>query len=213
MDDKTDPHDSFWMPDHDPQGGPIDQRIINAAQRIWPQVVETSRRNLRDQHLAFQLLEMSVYAVSKAIKRRHGREPIEDLDAYLFLAFRRFLNRIKKKEEAIEAIEQEEVIEWNKLRLEGRSLSLFDKDLLVGQIIESMDLRTRDIYLMRVAGLNWSEIGQELGMSGNEAGVVYNQGLKRTKSKLLKGKSHEDSAPGGAKGAYEKDKGKGKTAS
>lgn len=186
MDDYDTPPVPFWMLDHDPHGRPIDQRFINAACRIWPRVYNTACRELRDSHQAYYLLEKSVCAASRAARQRGGDEYIKDVDRYLYLAFRRNLFREVKKENSIEIIYSEYLMEWSDNIDRWQYAQSLERGVLVGEVIGRMDTLTRNMFFLRVLGLSWDEIGHELGMTGNNACVQFNLGLKRTKKNLLK---------------------------
>jgi hypothetical protein len=85
----------LWIHNKDKKGRVIDQRVIDAAHRIWKYVVYLTQLELHETTRAQEILESAVDAVSNRM-RRHGNG-IRDTDSYLFWTFVRKLNRVLEK--------------------------------------------------------------------------------------------------------------------
>jgi hypothetical protein len=55
-----DPRKNFWINGRDREKSPIDLALLQAAEEIWPKVLQLVRDGLRDEHSAAELLEQVV---------------------------------------------------------------------------------------------------------------------------------------------------------
>jgi hypothetical protein len=46
--------------------------------------------------------------------------------------------------------------------------------------------RMRGIFLLRVKGYSWEDVGAFLGMKANYAAVAYNEGVERARQRILR---------------------------
>ena len=57
---------------------------------------------------------------------------------------------------------------------------------LITQLISFMDPRTKRIFLARVCGQSWADIGADLCTSVNGAQVMYNRGVRLVRERVHK---------------------------
>ena len=70
-----------------------------------------------------------------------------------------------------------------------------ERHLLIGQIMRYMDIRTRGMFVLRVKGFTWEQVGAFTGMKANHAAVAYNEGVEKARQRILR------STPGRSKPA------------
>src|SRR5690349_6081853 len=94
------PKGSFRISPVDRLGRSISPLVLNAAEQIGRHAIRHAENLLIDPAVAASLLEEAAAAVSRAIDRKkHGdQEPVRDLQAYLFRAFLRRVNKAKKRQ-------------------------------------------------------------------------------------------------------------------
>lgn len=180
---KSDP--PFWIHDRDKSGRAIESELIDAAQRTWKRVLSSTRREIHDRPRAGEILEGVVHSVSNAMRRNLVAQPIKDIDAYLFWAFSRRLNRISARErlikyvggiEDLEAIQKNRYADWAR-----RSQSELQLDQLMGCV----DERTRRLLVKRMSGYSWNNIARSLGITRNAAEVQFSRGIAKARRQIF----------------------------
>lgn len=97
-DEAGDKKNAFLSP-FDHRGQAITPQVLSAAEEIRRRAIRHAERVSIDPAVAANLLEEAAAAVSRALSTRHGSEAaIKNLEAYLFRAFLRRLNRRKKRD-------------------------------------------------------------------------------------------------------------------
>jgi len=91
----------------DRRGRPISTPVLSAAEEISRRAILHAERLLVDPALAATLLEEAAATVSRALTAKNIYErPVQDLESYLFRAFLRRLNKLKKRQSLLaEAVE------------------------------------------------------------------------------------------------------------
>ncbi len=94
------PNRSFSVSPVDRLGRPISPVVLNAAEEIGRRAIEHAEKLLIDPAVAAGLLEEAAATVSRALasKRHCTQNDIRDLPSYLFRAFIRRVDRIRKKQ-------------------------------------------------------------------------------------------------------------------
>ena len=70
--------------------------------------------------------------------------------------------------------------------------------LLIKELMGYMDERTRHMFSLRMIGYSWDEIARILKNTANNAQVLFNQGLKKARSRVMKSKdTNSTSGKGG----------------
>jgi DNA-directed RNA polymerase specialized sigma24 family protein len=166
----------------DHRGQTITPQVLSAAEEISRRAIRHAERLSVDPAVAVNLLEEAAAAVSRALRFRSGNEtPVRDLEAYLFRAFLRCLNRTKKRDMRLaEAIASSG-------RISPQSLEpriTLDKKILLDEFLMHCDEATRDMLCRRVAGFSWKEIAIAYQVSSHAAESRFGQALQRVRRKL-----------------------------
>lgn len=184
------PDPPLWISGTDEQNRTVDQRVINAAHRIWKRVLNHVRREGHDVDEAAETMEKAVHSVSRAITRQSDRNSIRSMDAYLFWSFVRRFNRLLSSRRRIRYVESSELLESLQA---GRQdwVRALDNKLLMEEVLSHMDMKTRRMLVSRALGHSWAEIGRELGISAHNAEVQFGYGVRKVRQRLLKSKPSE----------------------
>jgi hypothetical protein len=184
---KNDP--PFWMSNTDRRGKPIPQVLLDAAQLIWPRVLFLTKRELKDTAWAAEILDKAVCVVSKIMYRKGPQERILDPESYLYWATARILYRAVERDKMIQVIDDLEPATVPKKGQYRDSLAGSRKKLLIKQVMKYMDTRTRRMFVLRVSGYSWAEVGKFSGITANNAAVQYNSGIERARQRILRYKT------------------------
>lgn len=164
----------------DHRGRPINSLVLNAAEEISRRAIQHAQKLLIDPAVAANLLEESAAAVSRALAGASGlQRPVRDLEAYLFRAFLRRLNRTKKRQLLAGSAE----FQANSQNSSDPRKS-FEMKILIDEFLRSCDPVTRDVFYRRVQGCSWSEIGWAYHISSHAAQSKFSQKLQRVRKKL-----------------------------
>jgi DNA-directed RNA polymerase specialized sigma24 family protein len=87
----------------DPRGRTIEPAVLDAAEEIGQRAVHYAEKLVGDPALATNLLEESAAAVSRVLRNQqaHNNIHVHDLRAYLFRAFIRRVNRLRRRQLAV----------------------------------------------------------------------------------------------------------------
>ncbi len=173
----------FWIRDRDDFGRPIDPDVLNAARRLWPDVLYLTGSKLNDCPRAAEVLEQAAFAVSRALRRR--AQPVRDINSYLFSACAHRLDRIAAKEGR-----EQPARDVNRMEsmaagaLETWAENLLDQ-LQLGQLLSCMDDGTRCLFSYRCQGFSWQATAEKTGYAnGHSAEVRFWKGVKAVRGRL-----------------------------
>lgn len=190
----------FWMSHKDRKGRPIPQVLLDAAQLVWPRVLWLTDRELKDTARAAEILEKAVCLVASIMRRKGPQERILNLESYLYWAAVRILNRTVEREKMIQFIDDLEPVVDPQTDSYRHRIGGTQKQLLIRQIMRYLDTRTRGMFLLRVKGCSWEQIGAFLGIKANNAAVTYNAGVERARQRILRDSPDKSKpATGGAR--------------
>lgn len=164
-------------------GRTIDPAVLAAAEEIGPRAVQYAERLLRDPALAANLLEESAATVSRAIKLKGdaGAVRVRNLQAYIFQAFVRRVNKARRKDLLLSNHSPSNTgVHGNPVDL-GEDIEL---KVFVGEFLAKCDSVTRDMFFRRMQGFSWKEIARAHGISTHAAESKFSQALRRTRKKL-----------------------------
>jgi DNA-directed RNA polymerase specialized sigma24 family protein len=182
-----------WL--RDESGASIEADLVDAAQRIWTRVLAYARHHQQDPARAADILEAVLFSLSRA-RMTNGKlcRPIRNLDNYLYLAFVRRLNRELAKEPHIESVGSlHDLDALSGIRTPPAS-PFIDDDLLIEELMGFMDERTRRMFSLRHMGYSWNEIAQIFKNTSNIAQVLFNQGVKKVRSHVMKWKDPKNTS-------------------
>lgn len=167
----------FHLSPVDRFGRAIDPAVREAAEEIGPRAIAFAEKQLTDPAVAANLLEECAAAVSRVLRTRRQAEPIRDLQAYLFRAFIRRINKLSRKTPALTnpgTVAQHDI----------QVSESFELRILIDEFLRSCDPVTRDMLYRRAQGFSWKEIGARHGISAHAAESRFSQALQRVRKKL-----------------------------
>lgn len=185
------PDPPFWIRETDDSGYPLEPSVLRAAQKMWKRILQLTESKLKDTTRAAEILEVTAHAVSNRL-RQPDHPPVQDLDAYLYRACVNKIGEIARdeaRERGGHDLSQLELLAA--ANPDGWQERLFS-ELLVGQLLSYMDLRTRMLFMHRSSGRSWQETATLTGYAdGHSAEVQFWKGLKAARERLRKGESPE----------------------
>jgi DNA-directed RNA polymerase specialized sigma24 family protein len=163
----------------DPRGRTIEPAVLDAAEEIGQRAVLYAEKLVGDPALATNLLEESAAAVSRVLRSQqvHDNIQVHDLRAYLFRAFIRRVNRLRRRQLA--------VADRPPTHPSSGFVSVdLESQILVSEFLTRCDLVTRDMFYRRSQGFSWKEIGKVYGISAHAAESRFSQTLQRVRRRL-----------------------------
>ncbi|HWY70317.1 MAG TPA: sigma-70 family RNA polymerase sigma factor [Terriglobales bacterium] len=160
-------------------GRAIDPVVLDAAVQIGPRAMAHAEKLLADPAIAANLLEECAAAVSRVLQkpRPDTDHPIRDLQAYLFRAFLRRVNRTKRRMPSL-------ANPTNTSEADFGAAQNFEEKILVDELLTRCDPVTRDMFIRRNQGFSWKEIGEIYSISAHAAESRFSQALQRVRRKL-----------------------------
>jgi len=178
---------SVWVWQRDESGTTIETELVDAARRNWARVLAYAQRHQQDSSRAADILEAVLLSLSRA-KRAHAKlgSSIRNLDNYLYSAFVRRLNRQLAKQPHIETVGSlQDLDALTGIGTPGAS-PLIEDELLIKELMGYMNERTRRMFSLRMSGYSWKEIARRLRTTVNNAQVLFNYGLGKARSRIMK---------------------------
>ncbi len=140
----------FWIfPDSPATGRRRSRTLVAAAEKVWPYVVQNCESILRDRPAAGEIMERSLLA----LERRRASTEISDISAFLA---RTSIREIRHEYQ-------------RRIRESGVGLvfempsssdpSSHDRHILASQVLALVREDMLDLFLRRLAGLSWADIG------------------------------------------------------
>jgi DNA-directed RNA polymerase specialized sigma24 family protein len=165
----------------DPRGLAITRAVLSAAEKISRRAIWHAERTSIDPAVAANLLEEAAAAVSRALRARRGDEsPVRNLEAYLFRAFLRRLNKTKKRQLRID----EAIGSLGSTSKTCDPRSAVEMKILLDEFLMKCDPEMRDVLYRRIAGSSWKEIGWAYQISSHAAESKFSQAFRKVKKKL-----------------------------
>jgi DNA-directed RNA polymerase specialized sigma24 family protein len=169
----------------DRHGRDIDPAVIAAAEEVYARALEHGLKLLGDPAVVVDALEQVAAAVSRLIRTEAppGVPAIKNLPGYVFRAFIRHINRLKRKQLVLVRSNGDA----GQPRWTDPSHEL-DLRILLHECLAQLDFVTRDMFLRRSQGFSWSEIGKIHGLSGHAAEVRFGHALRKAQVRLTNGR-------------------------
>jgi DNA-directed RNA polymerase specialized sigma24 family protein len=174
---------SFHISPVDRLGRRISAVVLEAAEEIGRRAIHHAEKLLIDPAVATSQLEQAAATVSRAIeaRKRCNRNEVRDLHSYLFRAFIRRINRIKKRQIILDGAIHELALGSHNSTDPRVSLEL---KILVDELLTRCDPVTRDMFYRRLQGFSWREISLLYGISDHAAESRFSQALRRIAENL-----------------------------
>jgi len=183
MDGGARPTNRFTVSPVDRLGRRISRVVQNAAEEIGRRAIEHAEKLMIDPAVAAGLLEEAAATVSRALasEKHCTQTSVQDLPSYLFRAFIRRVDRIRKKQLA--QVDDVPVPTFGS----GNSTdpqAAVEMKILVDELLTRCDPVTREMFYRRIQGFSWDEIGRSYGISAHAAASRFSQALRRIGEKL-----------------------------
>jgi DNA-directed RNA polymerase specialized sigma24 family protein len=177
------PNRSLRVSPVDRLGRRISPVVLDAAEGIGRRAIEHAERLLIDPAVAASLLEEAAATVSRALasKRKCAQANIRDLPSYLFRAFIRRVDKVKKRQLA--QVGDLAVPTFGSSNSTDPQASVEAK-ILVDELLARCDAKTREMFYRRIEGFSWKEIGRSYGISNDAAKVRFSEALRRIGEEL-----------------------------
>ncbi len=173
----------FWLRPADKNGHPIDARVRDASQSLWPWAYRHVERELHDAASAAELLEE--VAIEVSVRLRDAPEVARNLKGYLITSFH---HRVRSR-----------MLRHNRIRYEGlvreleRSHALkapdwakaIENEIYVDLLISYLPHPIRHMLNRRMLGFSWKEIGDSLNIPAKNAKARFYYGIQRAHEALL----------------------------
>jgi len=157
-------------------GRPIDPVVLSAAEQLGKRVICYSEKLVGDPAVVADLLEQCSAVVSRVLRRNHEKaSAIRDLQAYLFRAFIRRVNRSSRRQPQIRA--------WD-FGLAADYRESLEHKLILDEFLRSCDPITRQMLYRRIEGFSWKEIAKLYEISTHAAEARCSQAVQRVRRKL-----------------------------
>ena len=166
----------------DQHGRLISPPVLRAAEEVSNRAILHAVRVLVDPAIAANLLEEAAATVSRVLTAKNADEgSVRNLESYLFRAFLRRLNRVKKRQSFVaKAVELEAQLP----RVSGDPGKALETKIFIDEFLMHCDPVIRDMLCRRMAGCSWKEIGSAYGISSHAAESKFSQTLQKVRSKL-----------------------------
>ena len=148
----------FWIRNRDSLGNLVDQRLVDAAHRVWDRARLTVMRYLADDAEAPEILESAVDSASRALA---SHQSIQFPDAYLVRSVAREAIRRHRKNQRVtyvDAADLERLAGPVYIDLDRRLDEAKRVDILRG----CMDEHGCTMFDLRVLGFDWGHIARLL---------------------------------------------------
>jgi DNA-directed RNA polymerase specialized sigma24 family protein len=169
----------------DRRGRKIEPAVLAAAEAIYPKALEHGLRLLGDPAVVTTALEEVAARVSRRLART--KDPpadsaqIRDLRAYLFEAFIRRVNELKRKELKVVSLSE---ISPTSDPAWADPLQQFDDKVLLDECLAKCDPVAREMAIRRMQGFSWEDVGKEHGLSAHAAEARFSYALQQARERL-----------------------------
>jgi DNA-directed RNA polymerase specialized sigma24 family protein len=180
----SEPFFPWWDREIDEDNGrPFRADVREAAHRVWKWVRVKAREILGDPSDAAEVLESSVKIISRYLDKNNVPLHSADPGGLLTLACYRALCRLARRRSRIELVgtssELAEILRAPDWRDE------FDRRLFLEALSQQLDLKSRGILRLRIAGYDWKEIGRMLGMTAAALRQSFWRDVRKAHLQLL----------------------------
>jgi DNA-directed RNA polymerase specialized sigma24 family protein len=168
----------------DRHGRQIDAAVLAAAEGIHSKAFEHGLKLLGDPAVVTSALEEVAATISRLINTKDppgDPEPIHDVRAYLFRAFLRHVNHLKRRQltaVGLSAARKESAPRWADTSRE------FEHKILLDQFLAQCDFVVRDMAWRRMQGFSWDEVGKVHGLSAHAAEARFSYALQQVRQRL-----------------------------
>ena len=176
-----------WIWPSEGSGAAVETDLLDAARRNWPRVLSYARRYQQDSSVAADIIEAVLLATSRVTRaRQKSGNPIRNLDSYVYVAFVRRFNRHIARQPKIEFVGSlQDLDALSGVQTHG-SPPTVQGELLVRELLTYASRPPREMFFLRTSGYSWKEVARFLGTSANSAQVLFNRGIAKVRSRIIK---------------------------
>ena len=176
-----------WIWQSDASGTAVETDLLDAARRNWARMLSYAQRFQQDTSTSADILEEILLALSRARRARRGLvNPIRNLNSYLYVAFVRRLNRRVSRQPKIQYVGSlQDLDSLSAIQSRGTPPAV-EEDLLVTELLQYTNQRTRQMFFLRMSGYSWKEVARILRTSANSAQVLFYNGIGKARSRVMK---------------------------
>lgn len=176
-----------WIWQSDASGTAVETDLLDAARRNWARMLSYAQRFQQDPSTSADILEEILLALSRARRARRGLvNPIRNLNSYLYVAFVRRLNRRVSRQPKIQYVGSlQDLDSLSAIQSRGTPPAV-EEDLLVTELLQYTNQRTRQMFFLRMSGYSWKEVARILRTSANSAQVLFYNGIGKARSRVMK---------------------------
>lgn len=155
--------------------GFINRTVYEIARNVWPAVVPSILRTLRDLHVGQTVMMKAAALVSR--KLGEDAQKITSVHGYLYRTFIHLLSE--------EAQKEGKHAELNRTMLTTSDVSSRQSEeaayeiVLIHQILERTDPETRKVFELRLLGYTFEEIAAQQGMRSNHLRSEWSKTIRR----------------------------------
>jgi len=155
--------------------GRIDRTIYEIARKIWPVVVPSILRSLRDLQEGQAVMMKAAALVSRKVNE--DPQKFTNMHGYLY---RTFIHLLRE-----EAEKEGRRAELNRAMLLKSETTTKHSDeaicemILIHQLLDRADPETRAVFELRLLGQTFEEIARERGMSSNHLRSEWSKEIRR----------------------------------
>ena len=168
MNQRKDAQTRLWIQNRDSLGNLVDQRLIDAAHRVWERARLVVIRYLADDTEVPEILEAAVDSASRVMG---NHQPIQFFEAYLLRSVARESVRRRRRNQRIAYVDNADLD-----RLAGAVSLDLDRQLDDAKRIEvfraCMDEHGRTMYDLRVLDYDWRSIAKLMGYADAHSAEV-----------------------------------------
>ncbi len=168
----------------DRRGRKIDPSVLAAAEGIYSRALEHGLKLLRDPAVVTTALEEIAATVSRVIKAKDppgDPAQVRDLRAYMFRAFLRHVNHLKRKELVAVALS---VAVHKSDPLWADPSREFENKILLDECLAQCDFIAQDMAWRRMQGFSWEEVGKVHGLTAHAAEARFSHALQQARDRL-----------------------------
>jgi RNA polymerase sigma factor (sigma-70 family) len=176
-----------WIWQSDSSGTAVETDLLDAAQRNWARVHSYAQRFQQDPSTAAEIFEEVLLSLSRAMRAHRGSgNPIRNLDSYLYVAFVRRLNRHMARQPKIHYVGSLQDLDALGGIQTRSTRPIVEDELLVRELLKYTNQRTRRMFFLRMSGYSWKEVARILRTTANSAQVLFNNGMGKARTRVLK---------------------------
>ena len=173
-----------------------DHELVEAARSAWPKVLAHARKELSrhgihsdETGLVTEVWEGVLQSVSQTLERMKGRRgEIADLEAYLlgtfYHRFSRTVRKEQRREEIISLVSTVQELETLGAASRADSWQDIEGDIHAQEIVQRMDSWSREVWVAREYGYSWKDIGDRLGVPGNDVMLRFRRRMSILRERL-----------------------------